>query len=503
MLEVIVVSNGNLKKLEPLLEQCQRIYNIKVSWETWENCPQGSDSTLRPRLWIAEAPKDDDKNAQFFEQLLAQLDSTPQSWVYVVSPREQFDSVEAGQMWLRHRCVINYDLLQHLNLTELREILQHLLGWAISDWQGESHPIGRWLKLHEGEYEQQKFLSLFLGGMRSVILEVRQFLHILEREFPQPRGRLNKLVHPFLSNGRSRRLASPQDLFDEIVGERSSHIETPQWMRDLQSQYRKRGYTLPHLLISGETGTGKTLLARFLHNYRFENQKGTRFKLDDTEQQLVNLIFQELNCGAIPEKLIDGELFGACAGMWTDLRWNTPGKIFSACLGTLFLDEISSLPWESQTVLLKYLDDQTYAPLGWYGERFYIPTVVIAATNQDLEQLVAQGRFRRDLYERFRFRVRLPSLRERRDHFDELMDFVLQNPRINPLRDGKREVNFITEEARQKLYSHTWPGNFREFEQVLWKAIRTASQEGLDVLLARHIQLPHNPAPHQDQGGSS
>ncbi|MEM4189689.1 MAG: sigma 54-interacting transcriptional regulator [Candidatus Caldarchaeum sp.] len=497
MLKVIVVSNGRLEPpLKPLLEDCMQIYNIEITYGELE---RSFSVQQQPTLWIVEAPMHG--NAQSFEQLLAKLDSTPQSWVYVVSTREQFDSVEAGQMWLRHRCVINYDLLQHLDLTELRKILQQLLEWATSDQEGKPHPIGRWLKLHEGEYEQQKFLSLFLGGMRSVILEVRQFLHVLEREFPPPRERSNQLAHPFLiRNKQARKLASPQDLFDEIVGSPDkkslqSHRKISKWMRELQDEYRKRGYTLPHLLISGETGTGKTLLARFLHTYRFENVGEKSFKLGNIEQQLVDQIFQELNCGAIPEKLIDGELFGACAGAWTDLHRNTPGKIFSACLGTLFLDEISSLPWESQTVLLKYLDDQTYTPLGWYGERFYIPTVVIAATNQDLKQLVAEGRFRHDLYERFRFRIRLPSLRERQDHFDELIDFVLQNPMINPPRKqnslgSPREVNFIAEEARRKLYSHTWPGNFRELEQVLWKAVRMASQEGLEVLLSRHIQLP-------------
>nr|BAL52681.1 sigma-54 dependent DNA-binding response regulator Nla24 [uncultured prokaryote] len=492
MLRVIILQKNNKlgESLGPLLEDCKRIYNIQIEWKQWNDLSTLSKpSEPQPTLWIVEAPGED-TDTQFVD-LLTNLDKTPKSWVYVVSPREQFDSSEAGQMWLRHRCVINYDLLGHLTLSGVRNILHTLLGWATSDQSQRRYAIGQWLKLAEGEYEQQKFLSLFLGGMRSVILEVRQFLHLLEREFPPLRDRSGCLNHPFLNRGK---LESPQDHFDKIVGKpghtlSKSSRTIPEWMQKLQEERRTRGYTLPHLLISGETGTGKTLLARFLHHYRFKNLGEKTFTLNEPEQKLINLIFQELNCGAVPEKLIDGELFGGCAGAWSDLHWNTPGKIFSACLGTLFLDEISSLPLESQATLLKYLDDQTYTPIGWHGERFYIPTVVIAATNQDLEQLVAAGRFRQDLYERFRFRVRLPSLRERRDHFDALIDFVLQNPTINPPRESQREVNFITEEARQKLYSYTWPGNFRELEQVLWKAVRAASLEGLDVLLARHIQL--------------
>jgi transcriptional regulator with PAS, ATPase and Fis domain len=248
----------------------------------------------------------------------------------------------------------------------------------------------------------------------------------------------------------------------------------------LQESRFKEDPIAPHLLLLGETGTGKSLLARWLHRMRFE-------KVRDKKEERVQALFQDLNCGGLSPKLIDSELFGGVAGAWTSLTNNTPGKIFCACQGTLFLDEIGELPLSTQAVLLKFLDDGEYYPVGGHGEKLYIPTTVIAATNQPVEQLIAQGKFRRDLYERFRFRIRLPSLRERMDHFDHLVDFVLQNPSVNRETDGRRDVQAVSVRALDRLRRHPWPGNFRELEQVLWRAVSHARQEEKKTILPHHI----------------
>lgn len=502
-LQVIVVQlarSGVKERLEGMLRDCQETLRFEGPfWHTWDDPPDVNRISMEdPAFWILEVPvpRDNTKRAAF-EELLKELDERPRAWVYVISPQEQFNSEEASHMWLGHRCVIHYDLWSHLNPSELKALLGELLERSSLDYT-KRFPIGRRLEMPAEEYEAHKFVSLFLGGMRPVLWEVKRFLQALEEI--SSREHLEK--HPFLRRpkGGEPQLRNPQELFDEIVGRPSDEKPSvgkgiPDWMRKLSEQAT---LTLPHLLILGETGTGKTLLARFLHRYRFQHLGGITRNLDallEAEQRLIELIFQELNCGAISESLLEGELFGAKAGAWTDLRENRPGKIFCSLWGTLFLDEIGSLPLSAQAALLKYLDNYKYKPINWEGEAFFVPAVVIAATNQPLERLVEEGKFRRDLFGRFRFRIRLPSLKERMDHFEELVDFVLQNPRINPVIDkaegneGKRRVNSISEEALQRLKQHDWPGNFRELEQVLWRAVDAAWEEGLDILLPRHLPL--------------
>jgi DNA polymerase III delta prime subunit len=502
-LRVIVIQTSVKGHLEPLLAACGQTFNFEpptwLRWESLSNPKELPDQVKGPAFWILEVPAEDSLRVKF-DELLEELDERPHSWVYVLSPQEQFNSDEAARMWMRYRCVVNYGLIRHLNPADLKRLLGELLERSSIEPQGESHPVGWRLEMPPKEYERRKFVSLFLGGMRPVLWEVKRFLRALEESSSLVQGAW--LKHPFLQPRRSGnpKLRNPQELFDEIVGrpDREKPAEgIPKWMRELQEKAKEEGFTLPHLLILGETGTGKTLLARFLHRHRFEHFGGQQrdlSALSKDEQRLIELILQELNCGAIPENLIEGELFGAKAGAWTDLSENLPGKIFCSCLGTLFLDEIGSLPLRAQATLLKYLDDYSYKPVGWDGEPFYIPAVVIASTNQPLERLVEDGKFRQDLYERFRFRVQLPSLKERMDHFDELVDFILQNPRINPVIGGaKRRVNYISKEALQRLKQHDWPGNFRELEQVLWRAVDAAYAEGLDLLLPRHLPLQGRP----------
>ena len=490
-LRIIVVRTGDSLKerLEPMLEACRETFQFEgPHWQEWstplETLLEGAED---PSFWILEVPRQDQQRVTF-DELIGELDERPRSWACVLSPQERFNSEEAARMWLRHRCVVNYDLVRHLNLPELRGLIGELLERLPPSADIKNFDVGQWLEMPAEEYEAQKFVSLFLGGMRPVLWEIKRFLRALEEGFPE-RFKNPFENHPFLQakRGTDPQIRSPQELFDEIMGPPNGKAKgrIPDWMRELEEQAKlKLKLTLPHLLILGETGTGKTLLAWFLHRYRFQYFGGMERELNalsEGERHLIGLTFQEINCGAIPENLVAGELFGAKAGAWTDLRVNLPGKIFCACLGTLVLDEIGSLPKDAQATFLRYLDDYTYTPMGWMGERFYVPAVVIAATNQPLERWVEEGKFRQDLYERFRFRIRLPSLKERMDHFEELVDFVLQNPQINrPLEGDKgggkprRRVNRISEEALQRLKQHSWPGNFRELEGVLWRAVDAA-----------------------------
>ena len=339
----------------------------------------------------------------------------------------------------------------------------------------------------EGEYAHHRFVGLFIVRMPEVMVNVRQVAEEMKYHNPPP-VQDRRLKHPFAAR-------HVQQIFDDAVdavcgtgGKRALSGQTarlPEVLGNFKGN-RIDGYIAPHLLLLGETGTGKTHLARWLHRLRFVGLAHS-----DEDWQLVDSIFQDLNCGGISPNLIDSELFGGVAGAWTDLSRNTPGKIFCACHGTLLLDEISEMPLHTQTVLLKFLDNQEYQPVGWHGEKLFIPVTIMAATNQPIEKLVTEGKLRRDLYERFRFRVRMPSLRERIDDLDQFVDFVLQNPQLNrTVRKGRRTVNTISLHTLERLRSYSWPGNFRELEQVLWKAVFRAAHEGRDVLLPHHIIFP-------------
>ncbi|MEX2528999.1 MAG: sigma-54 dependent transcriptional regulator [Gemmatimonadota bacterium] len=208
----------------------------------------------------------------------------------------------------------------------------------------------------------------------------------------------------------------------------------------------------PHptpVLLTGETGTGKERVARFIH------QESGR------EGDLV-----AVNCGAIPESLMEAEFFGAEKGAFTGADRARIGLVESAHRGTLFLDEIGDLPLSLQVKLLRVLQEGEVRPLGGGGTRT-VDVRVVAATNRDLEEDVAEGRFREDLYYRLAVvRLHLPSLRERQQEIPLLSRHFLEAHRE---RLGV-EVEGVENEAAELLASYPWPGNIRELENVLERA---------------------------------
>jgi two-component system NtrC family response regulator len=205
------------------------------------------------------------------------------------------------------------------------------------------------------------------------------------------------------------------------------------------------------VLITGETGTGKELVARAIHARSAQR-----------EMPLIRV-----NCAAIPETLLESELFGHVKGAFTGAVSNKKGRFALADGGTIFLDEIGATATSLQAKLLRVLQEREFEPLG--SERSeQVDVRVIAASNRDLRQMVAEGKFQEDLYYRLNvIPIDLPPLRDRRDDIPALVDHFL---RKHGGRTGKR-VDEVTPEAIAALLSHDWPGNVRELENTIERAV--------------------------------
>ncbi|OPY89906.1 MAG: Transcriptional regulatory protein ZraR [Syntrophus sp. PtaU1.Bin208] len=204
------------------------------------------------------------------------------------------------------------------------------------------------------------------------------------------------------------------------------------------------------VLIEGESGTGKELVARAIHNLSPRKSKP----------------FIAINCGALPDTLLESELFGYKAGAFTDARKDKPGRFKLADKGTLFLDEIGDISPAMQVRLLRVLQERTYEPLGAVDSIRH-DVRVITATNRKLWDLVKEGKFREDLYYRINVvRLELPPLRERMEDVPLLIDHFIEH--FNVLQ-GK-EIAGVTDEALACLMTYVYPGNIRELENIIERA---------------------------------
>ncbi len=230
------------------------------------------------------------------------------------------------------------------------------------------------------------------------------------------------------------------------------------------------------LLIQGETGTGKELMARAIHNLSPRKEKP----------------FVAINCGALPDTLLESELFGYKAGAFTNAAKDKPGHFALAEGGTILLDEIGDLSAAFQVRLLRVLQERTYQPLG--GTRPIKADVrIIAATNKDLGELVGQGIFRQDLYYRINVVcLGLPPLRERNEDIPMLVDhFIGKLKRIRG-----RAIKGISAEALSLLMFYGYPGNIRELENIIERASVLCPEEeiGIQCLPENLNAVPHRPS---------
>ena len=205
------------------------------------------------------------------------------------------------------------------------------------------------------------------------------------------------------------------------------------------------------VLIQGETGTGKEVIARAIHEASLRRKHR----------------FVALNCAAIPSALMESELFGYEKGAFTGAVAQAVGRFQAADGGTLFLDEIGDLPLELQPKLLRVLQEKQFERLGG-GQTIHADVRVIAATNQDLERLVAEKKFRIDLYYRLNvFPITLPPLRERRDDIALLAEYFVEKF----ARQQGKAVDTIPDDVMAALEHHDWPGNIRELQNVIERGV--------------------------------
>jgi two-component system, NtrC family, response regulator len=238
-------------------------------------------------------------------------------------------------------------------------------------------------------------------------------------------------------------------------------VTASQAMLKICRDIEKLAATHVPVLLLGESGTGKEVLAQALHGL------GPRAKHP----------FVAINCGAIPENLLESELFGYERGAFTGAVKQTLGKIESANRGTLFLDEIADLPRSLQVKLLRFLQDQIVDRIGG-RQRIQVDVRIVSATNASLDDRVNAGAFRRDLFYRMNaVTVRVPPLRERSGDALLLANFFLN--KFN--REFGRNVRGFTEAASTALSNHSWPGNVRELENRVKRSVVMAERRIIDV----------------------
>jgi formate hydrogenlyase transcriptional activator len=252
--------------------------------------------------------------------------------------------------------------------------------------------------------------------------------------------------------------------FGEIVGNDSKLRETLRLVEQVAA-------TDSTVLVLGETGTGKELIARAIH--------------DASPRKNRPLV--KVNCGAISAGLVESELFGHVKGAFTGAIANRDGRFKLADGGTIFLDEVGELPLDTQVKLLRVLQEQEFEPIG-SSKSIRVNVRVVAATNRDLEEQVREGKFRADLFYRLNVvPLRVPPLRERASDLPLLVTFLVQKC---AKKLGKR-ITQVSEEVMRRLASYPWPGNIRELQNVVERAVILSP--GPSLMLAEELRA--NPAP--------
>jgi DNA-binding NtrC family response regulator len=317
--------------------------------------------------------------------------------------------------------------------------------------------------LRQVRAENRELPIVILTGWATVSLAV-EAMRLGAQDFlekPWENARVRSILAHHLASARAR--AEVHRLEDE--GRLADHgddslIHRSRAMQEVLSVAGRIAMSEVPVLLTGESGTGKSLMARWIHRHSARS-KGP----------LVGV-----NLGGLAETLFESEIFGHVKGAFTDARSDRAGRIERASGGTLFLDEISNITPAQQARLLHVLEDRTFERVGDAAPR-PADARIVAATNADIRQLIRDGRFREDLYFRLNtVEITLPPLRTRRDDIPLLAAYYLSRY----AKEGGRAPLTLTDAAARALESHDWPGNVRELAHVMQRAVLLAQDDAIE-----------------------
>ena len=305
------------------------------------------------------------------------------------------------------------------------------------------HVLARALQTSSGDLE-------FVGAVTDVTA-AKQARAEIEKAFEEIKGLKDRLQN---ENVALREEIDRASMFEEIVGISPA-------LHAVLSRVSKVAPTESTVLITGETGTGKELVARAVHK---RSQRSSR-------------AFVSVNCAAIPRDLIASELFGHEKGAFTGATQRRLGRFELAEGGTIFLDEIGELPAETQIALLRVLQEHEFERVGGTGS-IRTDVRVIAATNRDLQAAIAGGAFRSDLFYRFNvFPIEVPPLRERREDIPVLVEYFIDRY----ARKAGKSIRGINKKSLELLQLYPWPGNIRELQNVIERSVIVCETENFSV----------------------
>ena len=369
------------------------------------------------------------------------------------------------------------------------EFLQEALLRA--GFQVDAHTsAGEALKLDLSSYD------LMISDIRMPVIDGLQFLRHVQDKWPDipvilvtaygslgttmdalRLGAWDYISKPFTPDAirkMVKKILEVRELRQQRMRGQPDHTEAPQFigssalMVDFYKQIARVADAWASVLIEGESGTGKELTARALHQLSSRQEKP----------------FVVVHCGAIPDNLLESELFGYEKGAFTGADHHHEGLIASAQGGTIFLDEITEMSSALQGKLLRFMQDGEVRKLGGHEVR-HVTVRVVAAANRDVDEEVRKGLFRSDLLYRFVVRLHMPSLREHKEDFLQLIEFLLKKMGYPNVR--------ISDKAMELLLAYDWPGNVRELENVLQQ---TLLMSPFMIVLPEH--LPERFRPRQE-----
>jgi len=311
-------------------------------------------------------------------------------------------------------------------------------------WAEVSRPPGTWIWVSPGAPGAADRRAATLAGCYAII-------------DARAKGGADLLVQRVLELSEPGALPAPDP---EVVAESTA-------TRAVLRQVAQAARTSMPVLLTGETGTGKEVAARLLHGWSGRSGR-----------------FVPINCGAIPNELMEGELFGYARGAFSGAVHEHEGLVSAATGGTVFLDEIDDTPHALQVKLLRVLEDRVVTRLGDTTPRT-VDFRLVAATNRDLRPLIASGSFGADLYERLAIvSIELPPLRERREDIPRLVEhFVERFYREEPAAAERGRVQTVSTEAMEVLLGYRWPGNVRELRNVIFGTL-VGKRAGTELLLS-------------------